>query len=72
MDRKEIVKHINLKVEKFEDFRKDKGLTKSQFCKLCHVSLSTYNKILSQEYDFCSMPLFKILRKTNLNLEDVF
>ena len=72
MDKKEIIKKINLKVEKFENFRKENNLSKKTFCDLCRISISTYNKILSKEHDFNLMSLFRILRVTNLHCTDVF
>ena len=72
MDKKEIIRKIDLKVEKFENFRKVNNLSKTQFCEMCHIAVSTYNKILSKESDFYLRSLFKILRVTNLHCADVF
>lgn len=56
---------INVKV--FENYMKENNLNKTQFCKLCGIGLSTFNKLITNNYKHLStMVLCKIANATNI------
>ncbi len=50
-----------INTEKISDYIGAHNLTKTAFCKLCRISISTFNRILSGENFFINA-LFKIAR----------
>lgn len=47
------------------------NLTKTDFCKLCKISISTFNRILSGK-DFYLATLFKIAKIMQVNVCNLF
>lgn len=60
-----------INVTMIENYRKENNLTKTSFCKLCKISVSTYNKILKGE-NFNATALFKIARVLNVHIHQLF
>ncbi len=51
-----------------EEWRKANGLSKTAFCKVCKISLDTYNKILHDDWRFRVSALFKIEKVTKIRV----
>ena len=51
-----------IKTELIENFIKDNNLSKSKFCKMCKISQSTLNKIMTNSENFRIIALFKNAR----------
>ena len=60
---------VNL--EKIENYRKINYLSKTEFCKLSNISLSTYKNIFERK-NFRIVALFKIAKVLNINVCDLF
>ena len=60
------------KTELIENFRKDNNLSKSKFCKLCKISQSTLNKIMTNSENFRIIALFKIARVLKIQVYQMF
>lgn len=61
-----------IKTELIENFINAKHLTKSKFCKMCKISLSTLNKILANGENFRIIALFKIAKVLNIHIYQLF
>lgn len=62
-----------IKTEIFKNYMKENNLTKTQFCKLCGIGLSTLNKLLNNKYHHLSMlVLCKIANATKISINDMF
>ncbi|MGN0960988.1 MAG: helix-turn-helix domain-containing protein [Christensenellales bacterium] len=61
---------INIKL--IENFIKENHLTKSKFCKMCKIGLSTLNKILANSENFRIVALFKIAKVLNIYIYQLF
>lgn len=53
-------------------FIREKGLTKSSFCKLCNIGVKTLNKILANKDNFRVIALFKIARVMKKEVYQLF
>ena len=51
-----------IKTEIIENFMLENKISKSKFCKMCKISLSTLNKIMTNDDNFGIIELFKIAR----------
>lgn len=60
------------KTELIENFIKDNNLSKSKFCKLCKISQSTLNKIMTNSENFRIIALFKIARVLKIQVYQMF
>lgn len=60
-----------INIEMIETFRKNNNLTKKDFCKLCRISYSTYQKILKGK-NFRLLALFKIARILKIDISQIF
>ena len=61
-----------IKVELIENFIKDNNLSKSKFCKMCKISQSTLNKIITNNENFRIIALFKIARVLKIEVYQMF
>lgn len=62
----------NVKIKLIENFIKEKHLTKSKFCKMCKIDLSTLNKIMADGENFRITALFKIAKVLNIHIYQLF
>jgi len=61
-----------IKTEVIESYIKEKGISKTKFCKICKISFSTFKKILNNDRNFGIVALFKIARVMKINICDIF
>lgn len=61
-----------IKTELIENFIKDNNLSKSKFCKMCKISQSTLNKIITNNENFRIIALFKIARVLKIQVFEMF
>ena len=61
-----------IKTELIETFIKDNNLSKSKFCKMCKISQSTLNKIMTNNENFRIIALFKIARFLKIQVFEMF
>ena len=60
------------KTELIENFIKENNLSKSKFCKMCKISQSTLNKIITNNENFRIIALFKIARVLKIQVFEMF
>lgn len=61
-----------IKTELIENFIKDNNLSKSKFCKMCKISQSTLDKIMTSNENFRIIALFKIARVLKIEVYQIF
>lgn len=61
-----------IKTELIENFIKENNLSKSKFCKMCKISQSTLNKIMTNNENFRIIALFKIARVLKIQVYQMF
>lgn len=61
-----------IKTELIENFIKDNNLSKSKFCKMCKISQSTLNKLMTNSENFRIIALFKIARVLKIQVYQMF
>lgn len=61
-----------IKTVLIENFIKDNNLSKSKFCKMCKISQSTLNKIMTSNENFRIIALFKIARVLKIQVYQMF
>ena len=61
-----------IKTELIENFIKENNLSKSKFCEMCKISLSTLNKIMTNSGNFRIIALFKIARVLKIQVFEMF
>ncbi len=61
-----------IKTELIENFIKDNNLSKSMFCKMCKISQSTLNKIMTNSENFRIIALFKIASVLKIQVFEMF
>ncbi len=61
-----------IKTELIENFIKENNLSKSKFCKMCKISQSTLNKIMTNSENFKIIALFKIARVLKIQVYQMF
>ncbi len=55
-----------IKTELIENFMKEKGLSKTKFCKMCRIGLRSYEKVMNNNFHFRVNILFKIAKTMGL------
>lgn len=60
-----------IKTEMITNYLKEHDLSKTKFCKLCKISVSTYNKIMNGE-NFNLVALCRIAKKIEVELHKLF
>lgn len=68
----EIEMENKIKTKILENFMKDNQLSKTQFCKLCKISPSTFQKIMTNNFHFKISALFKIAKVINIQVFQMF
>ena len=61
-----------IKTVLIENFIKDNNLSKSKFCKMCKISQSTLDKIMTNSENFRIIALFKIARVLKIQVYQMF
>ena len=61
-----------IKTEVIEQFLNENNLSKAKFCKMCNISATTLNKILSNNTNFNLIALFRIAKVLNLKVCQMF
>lgn len=61
-----------IKTVLIENFIKDNNLSKSKFCKMCKISQSTLNKIMTSNENSRIIALFKIARVLKIQVYQMF
>ncbi len=59
------------KIEVLEDYRKNKGLSKTKFCKLCGVSYSVYKRLENQDLNIRTISFIKIVDFLGVKCRDL-
>ncbi len=61
-----------IKVEIIKKFMMENKISKRKFCKMCKISFSTLNKIMSKDDNFRITTLFKIARVIKIQVYQMF
>ena len=61
-----------IKTEMIEAYMQENNLSKTKFCKMCKISPSTLNKIMSNDGNFGIIALFKIARVLGVHIHQLF
>ena len=61
-----------IKIEVIERFIFENKISKTKFCKMCKISPSTLNKIMTNDDNFGIIALFKIARVINVQVYHMF
>lgn len=61
-----------IKIEKIKSFILENKISKAKFCKMCNISTSTLNKILTNDDNFGIIALFKIARVIKIQVSHMF
>ena len=61
-----------IKIEIIKNFMLKRGISKTKFCKMCKISPSTLNKILSNDDNFYIIALFKIAKVIKVKVYQMF
>lgn len=61
-----------IKTEVIENYLKDNKLSKTKFCKMCKISLSTFHKAMSNNLNFGIVAMFKMARVMRVELKELF
>ena len=61
-----------IKIELIENFIKENNLSNSKFCKICKISQSTLNKIMTNSENLRIVALFKIARVLKIKVYQMF
>ena len=61
-----------IKTEIIENFMLENKLSKTKFCKMCKISPSTLNKIMTNDDNFGIIALFKIARVIKVQVYQMF
>ena len=61
-----------IKTELIENFIKENNLSKSKFCKMCKISQSTLNKIMTNSENLRIVALFKIAKVLKIQVYQMF
>lgn len=59
-------------VELLKNYMKEQGLSKTEFCRQCKISIEVLNKILANKDNFRIIAIFKIARKLNIQIYELF
>jgi len=63
------MKRVNTGI--IEDYMKKNDMTMTAFCKFCHITTTTFKKVMANEM-LTHVPLFKISVATNIPIEFLF
>lgn len=55
-----------------ERFMRERSLSKAQFCKMCKIAPSTFNKIMKNDHDFYLNALYRIKKIMQIQLFELF
>lgn len=61
-----------IKTEIIENFMVENKISKTKFCKMCKISPSTLNKIMTNDDNFGIIALFKIARVIKVQVYQMF
>ena len=61
-----------IKIEIIEKFILEKNISKTKFCKMCKISPNTLNKIMSNDFNFEIIALFKIAKVIKIEVYQMF
>ena len=61
-----------IKTEIIENFMLENQISKTKFCKMCKISPSTLNKIMTNDDNFGIIALFKIARVIKVQVYQMF
>lgn len=61
-----------IKTELIENFMRDKHISKTEFCRICKIGRSTFQKIMTNDYKFNSSALFRIAKILGVTILDLF
>lgn len=61
-----------IKTELIEEFLKEKEWSKSEFCRQCKISYKTFQKIMSNDYNFDLRALFRVCRIMGVDIYKIF
>ena len=61
-----------IKTEIIENFMLENKISKTKFCKMCKISPSTLNKIMTNDDNFGIIALFKIARVVKVQVYQMF
>ena len=61
-----------IKIEKIKNFILENKISKTKFCKMCNISTSTLNKILTNDDNFGIIALFKIAKVMKVQIFQMF
>lgn len=61
-----------IKTEIIENFMLANQISKTKFCKMCKISPSTLNKIMTNDDNFGIIALFKIARVVKVQVYQMF
>lgn len=61
-----------IKTEIIEKYMNENKLSKTKFCKMCKISPSTLNKIMTNDDNFGIIALFKIARVIKVQVYQMF
>ncbi|MBQ7307266.1 MAG: helix-turn-helix transcriptional regulator [Clostridia bacterium] len=61
-----------INIEIIENFMFENKISKTEFCKMCEISLSTLNKIMNNDDNFETIALFKIAKVIKIRVYQMF
>jgi len=61
-----------IKTELIEDFLKEKEWSKTKFCRQCKISYKTFQKIMSNDYNFDVRALFRVCKIIGVEVYKIF
>lgn len=61
-----------INVSLIEDYMTKNNLSKSSFCKKCHIATKTYEKIINNDYTGSVLALWKISQQMNIRISELF
>lgn len=61
-----------IKIEIIEKFIIENKISKTKFCKMCKISPSTLNKIMTRNDNFRIIALFKIAKVIKIQVNQMF
>ncbi len=61
-----------INIEIIKNFMKKNKISKTTFCKMCKISSSTLNKIMTKNNNFRIIALFKIARVIKIQVYQMF
>ena len=62
----------NINVSLIEDYLRSNNLSKSSFCKKCHIANNTYEKIINNDYTGSVLALWRISQQMDIRISELF